>query len=293
VSATDDRELERFLQRGDALSRAYAELKSERPSPALDQAVLARARDALKSERRPPVMRPHRWHVITALAATILLSFGLVMRLALEPESQLPAPAADRDSAAGGSATTSTTPFEAASESSPIEARREDIESEIRAASEIAPAIVEPELPDAVPRSRERAKSASPPAPMQAEPPARVESDNAQGIVAPASQSELQRRTYNYSPTPTAARDMKSNAPPSAVAMPSEVAVTADAAAQSDESLAKEESTKAPEVWLEEIRRLRAAGELEAADRELERFKRVYPGYLEMLQPQTSGPEPR
>ena len=45
MSNVDDRELERYLRHDDPLSRAYAELKSERPSPALDQAVLARGEE--------------------------------------------------------------------------------------------------------------------------------------------------------------------------------------------------------------------------------------------------------
>ena len=47
------------------------------------------------------------------------------------------------------------------------------------------------------------------------------------------------------------------------------------------ESLAKKGQLKPPQEWLEEIARLRASGETEAADRELERFKQAYPGYLE------------
>lgn len=137
MSAADDRELERYLQRGDALSRAYAALKSERPSPALDQAVLARARDALQGRSR--ALRHRRWPALTALAATVLVSFALVMRIALEPDSRPEQSAAP----------------------SPLEARGPVIESEIRAVAEQAPPTVAPAAPPAALEERARTDSAA------------------------------------------------------------------------------------------------------------------------------------
>ena len=58
----------------------------ERPSASLDQAILSRARAAIAEQRRARAPR-WRWAGITALAATVLLSFGLVMRIALDPQS--------------------------------------------------------------------------------------------------------------------------------------------------------------------------------------------------------------
>ncbi len=281
MSASDDRELERYLKRGDVLSRAYAELRSERPSPALDQAVLARARDALDGQPRSQADHPRRWPAITALAATVLLSFALVMRLALEPDAQpqqspgstfesapsipaesAPMSGADRDSSPSESETSFATPPVSAPAPSPIEARRPDIESEIRAASEHAPAIVEPVLPQSLPRGSERAESA----PAQAQAQRQAENDRARGIAAPAPRQKSPDRQRESS---------------------------LDSPMHPDEALAKKESTKSPEAWLEEIKRLRAAGELEAAERELEQFKAVYPDYLELLQPHESEPEQR
>ena len=102
MSTVDDRDLERYLRGDDAVSRAYSDLKTERPSPALDQAVLARARDALKSAGSARPARARNWPVLTALAATVLLSFGLVMRLALEPEPQVPTASPAQDAASTG-----------------------------------------------------------------------------------------------------------------------------------------------------------------------------------------------
>jgi len=85
VTETEEQSLERYLQRSGPLSRAYRELGDERPSASLDQAVISEARSAIAE--RPHARRLHwRWAGMTALAATVLLSFALVMRIALEPQ---------------------------------------------------------------------------------------------------------------------------------------------------------------------------------------------------------------
>jgi hypothetical protein len=62
----------------------------------------------------------------------------------------------------------------------------------------------------------------------------------------------------------------------------SNVAVSREEAA--DEALAESRAAtpaRTPEVWYSEIEKLRAAGRIEEADRELERLKKAYPGWLE------------
>src|SRR5262245_32734390 len=98
VKDTDEQALEQYLQGSGPLSRAYRELGEERPPPALDQAVLAAARSA-SSEQVPRYARPWRWTAMTALAATVLLSFGLVLRLALQPQEPVKALEKKRDEA--------------------------------------------------------------------------------------------------------------------------------------------------------------------------------------------------
>jgi hypothetical protein len=67
-------------------------------------------------------------------------------------------------------------------------------------------------------------------------------------------------------------------------------ATSANSAAPARE-LAKESFTNTPEEWLAEIARLRLAGEHDAAERELERFSKAYPGYLDKLDPVDPAPE--
>ncbi len=297
MSTADDRDLQRYLERGDALSRAYAELKSERPSPALDQAVLARARDALTATPPSDSARRRNWYTLTALAATVLLSFGLVMRLALEPDSRTqPATPSGQDSTAQTSAE-STAPAANAdqvlpesdgrptfappprSPTSPLEESRAAIESEIRAATEQVPAVPEPVPPSVASGDRERAAVATP----AQEQPANAAADAA---AAPAEQSSMtQEGAYDRAPERGVARAMKSESPPSAP-MAAERDVAASSGMQAEESFPEEKKdVKSPEVWLAEIAQLRAAGEHQAAERELERFRKVYPDYLEKLEP--------
>lgn len=81
-----DMELERYLRRRDRLSQEYAALGSEGPPAELDVQVLERARRALDEDSRSPFWRRANWPRITALAATVVLSFALVVRLAIENE---------------------------------------------------------------------------------------------------------------------------------------------------------------------------------------------------------------
>jgi hypothetical protein len=62
--------------------------------------------------------------------------------------------------------------------------------------------------------------------------------------------------------------------------------VVTDARARASTATKKMESSDAaasppdPEVWLQEIERLRAAGRIEEADLEMQRFREVYPDYV-------------
>lgn len=264
MNATDDRELERYLQGGDSLSRAYAELKSERPTPALDQAVLAQAKAALRPQSHARSSRHFGWPALTAIAATVLLSFTLVMRVVLESEtpheSPLSAPAASApetiDAAApaaledyappGTESDRSFAPAPASQASGSIEKSRPVIEAEIRAASERGPTVDESNAQEAVASGFGESRAAAPPQP-----------DVAPVVAAPARQ--LARERVEGSP----ATSVKTYG------------------IQSAESLAKKEQPRPPQEWLAEIERLRASGDIEMADRELERFKQAYPGYLE------------
>jgi hypothetical protein len=84
-------------------------------------------------------------------------------------------------------------------------------------------------------------------------------------------------------------------APPAAVAAsaPREIRslnAAADVALLRREALPHSAS---PEAWYAEIERLRAAGEEEEADRQLERLEIVYPGWLAQREPNLAEPDRR
>jgi hypothetical protein len=295
VSATDDRELERYLRRDDALSRVYAELKSERPSPALDQAVLARARDALQGAPRAQESRRRNWPALAALAATVLLSFGLVMKVALEPEAQLqPAAPSAQDSlslpeasapAVGASEEAkSSAPYASPAPRpipapSSIESQRPRIEDEIRATAEQAPPVTEPALP-----------SASPDAGYTPPPPAATAPAERRSEAALQAQPMREDRAVGAA-TSTRESDRARKAESAADTAATGISEVTTNSAEPARELAKESFRKTPEDWLAEIARLRLAGEHEAAELELERFRKAHPGYGDKLHPVDPVPE--
>ena len=83
----DDRELDEFLSGSSPVSKEYRRvLGSESTPPELDQAVLKLARNSLPRASR------RKWHLPLALAATVVLSFSVVVALREEP-STVPAEA--------------------------------------------------------------------------------------------------------------------------------------------------------------------------------------------------------
>src|SRR5438046_173845 len=96
---SDERELEGEEQ---SLRAAYGKLPRLEPGPALDRAVLARARAAL-GERPANRARP-RWLLPVGLAATAVLAVGIASRIGHEPEQRWPArpvpPAAEQQAPA-------------------------------------------------------------------------------------------------------------------------------------------------------------------------------------------------
>jgi cytoskeletal protein RodZ len=266
VNESEEQALERLLQRSSPLSRAYQQLKDESPAPALDRAVIAAARDAVgaRAQRR----RKH-WHWPTlALAATVLLSFGIVMRMSLQPVPQSTAPAApppappqlekapaapqarDLDSAA--SAATSANAVSAPAAAAPQGGARFDaLAARERTRSE----------PSALEEDRLEAQASAPDASPTADQPALPAQERAAGRLA--------------SP-PTANRSVTAGVPSA-----SGVAALAAPKDARQKAALKKAGVKPAKEWLEEISRLRASGEVDAADREYANFLRAYPNYVQ------------
>ncbi|HEX4894723.1 MAG TPA: hypothetical protein VFV11_00135 [Solimonas sp.] len=81
-----DRELEQYLAGGSRLSARYREASRETPPPALDQAMLATAREAVRgvAQRTAGSPRPRwqqRWAVPVGIAATLVVGVDLGWRV--------------------------------------------------------------------------------------------------------------------------------------------------------------------------------------------------------------------
>ena len=82
----DDRLLDEYLRGDSALSRAYRETGREEPPAHLDAAILAQARAATVPRRGG---KP-RWFMPLSLAATVVLSVGVVLLLSREGVTPVP-----------------------------------------------------------------------------------------------------------------------------------------------------------------------------------------------------------
>lgn len=89
----DDRLLDEYLRGDSALARAYRETGREEPPAHLDAAILAQARAAAPRHGGKP-----RWLMPLSLAATVVLSIGVVLLMSKQgvaPEpTEVPLPAA-------------------------------------------------------------------------------------------------------------------------------------------------------------------------------------------------------
>lgn len=81
----DDADFEAYMDGDSPVSRRYAQLASEEPPPELDAEILEAARRAVHPNVLPLRKSPRRWMVPVTVAATIVLSFSLVMSIVFDP----------------------------------------------------------------------------------------------------------------------------------------------------------------------------------------------------------------
>ena len=259
---------------GDRVTRAYRELAREAPPPALDAAILAASREAVRPRVR------NRWAGPVSIAAVLVLGIGISLRMQLEQpgiETSVPNPPTPVERAEHPRV--AQAPAEARAKSLPADARAKDSPAEERA------------------RLPERNTAAAPLPSLQPQPPP-----------PPPPQPKLLR---NQAPMPEAPAKEQQAPPPEALAKsrtdervaesapipaPSMAAPAAPAAAASAESpapqrakreaagaLARDSAAK-PDAdervaELERIARLRADGRHVEADKALEEFRRRNPDY--------------
>ncbi len=116
---TDDKRLDEYLRGDSPLTRAYRDLGREEPSSSLDARILAQAR----GEKAAPRGGKPRWLMPLSLAATVVLSVGIVLLMTRQGVTPLPTETAPAVEAPAPSATPAPAPKVAPKETPRFEAR--------------------------------------------------------------------------------------------------------------------------------------------------------------------------
>jgi hypothetical protein len=259
----------------DALGALYRGLPREEPPPALDAAVLAAARRSVASTPT------RRWAAPAALAAVLVLSVGVTLRVAEErPDAQLqpavPPPQAPVEAApAEKVAEAPSVRIPDTSVSKDLPAQEAQPPARPRAAAPAAERRA-PTPPQAT-RAEDRA-AARPPAdpPITFAPSPRADSAPPPPAISPpdpAAQSAPSER-------PAARAEARPAAPAmSPAAGASDVRMQRLSKSASAESSLAPAAAQTPEAWLERIAQMRAQGRHKEADESFAEFRRQHPDY--------------
>lgn len=250
------------------VSAGYRALGRESPPAALDAAILAASRRAVGAgPQRAGASRARRWALPVSIAAVVVLSVSLVVRIQLERpdlETALPSAAVEKPAR------------DAKEEVAALSKRNELQRAEPKAKAEaVAPAAAERER-DAMraPAAPAPAPAAAPPArQFVAEPPARKQ--------APAESAATS--SVGAAPAMVAPSVAEGRAAPALREDAAAAGRVASGAALEDRAQASAEAAgkkdESPRDWLERIARLRREGRVKEADDSLAEFRRRYPDY--------------
>jgi hypothetical protein len=193
MSEPHDQELEDHLAGKSEVSRLYRTAPAEEPPPALDARIKAAARVGL-TLRRP------RWMLSLSVAAVLMLSISVLLRMQQEGVSPIP--------------TEEAVPAPAATFQAPVESAPASIESEARSSAAPAPRAENP-VPES--RSRESRDSVAEPFPAApAEAPAPVQRKSAPQRTDEATGAQNRDKSESLMSAPPAVDDaarMEQSAP--------------------------------------------------------------------------------
>lgn len=242
----------------------YRSLPREEPPPALDAAILAAARLSVDGPVRS------RWARPVAIAAVLVLSVGVTLRVAEEkPDAQMqpvtPPPSASVPAPPPAEPIEKPAPPVASSSPEKSPARQQKAQAvpaeKREAASRLAESRAETassatERVDSAPQGSERV-AAPPAAPTAAAAPPNA---------------------FGPSPRADSAQPVAPESPASAGAPGAPSVLAEKPAMRSAARLAV--PAEAPEAWLKRIVELRAQGRQQEADESLAEFRRRHPGYV-------------
>ena len=233
-------------QPDEALRALYRGLPREEPAPAIDAAVLGAA-------RRSVAPRTHKWTVPVSLAAVVVLSVAVTLRVADEqPEIRIspPSPPASEDAARPA-------------------ATRPDSKADVPVAGPApqAKTQVRPELP-----SSDRMAKPEPSAPAKEE----TSVATAPAFV-PSPQADVSEQRQAAAPAPAAGQSAGQIVQPAARA-DRRAPMMAKSSAEAS-NVASAAPSLSAEAWLERIIELRANARHKEADESYAEFRRRYPDY--------------
>ena len=288
------------------LSGAYQRLGKENPPPAIDAAILAASRRAVRARPVATGGRLRRWALPVSIAAVVVLTMSVTMRVQLErPDLESPLPAADEKDAPSRAALESKEEMRAndklnrpaddrakAKPTAKSPAARESAASALSkqaAPSDRGAGEKEQSAPARKAMSKPRARTEAPPAAKRAPAPAPAARGFVQEPPAPASSPAEPAAAAGLGAVgapsaarPDAAPDLARQAPAEA---DSNVGRAASRMAVEDrvqplaEKAGKADADLSPRSWLERIARLRRDGRTKEADESLAAFRRRYPDY--------------
>jgi hypothetical protein len=306
-----DDEFEAYLKRRMPIDKGLNPIEPLEPPPELDRIVIGKARKAIQGAAPIHLYRAPKWALPVGLAATILLSFAILLDLGVRakrndaslqaartqtsgittPQSQVPGaePRAPSTPAAASASSAPAVASDAEAEELSSDrartrlARAEKAAKRARPEQDMAVRALEEAVVVGQRKSSEYAPGAPAPiaAPSGGLPPTAARApivtapmDAMQSISPPDFAAVPAPPAPNSVATPSASAD-KPEAANAAVS----AAATSVAAPAPSESTSANEGTLDPASWLTRIEKLRSSGHTAEAEREMKRFRATYPDY--------------
>jgi len=271
------------------VGEGYRRLGAEHPPAALDAAILAASRRAVGAGPRRSGITLRRWALPVSVAAVVVLTMSLVVRVQLEkPDFELAAPIPATVPPADDKA--ASRKVQEKDEVARLAKRNEAAEAQPKMTAGAPPAAVA-SAPVAGERERSVARQAIPaPAARQApeappaakaprfvaEPPARTPAENltaAPPVPSSAMRPDAGMGSVREEPKGSALAEQGTASAGRAESR----LISEDRAIASAESVGKKDES--PREWLERIAKLRREGRVKEADESLAEFRRRYPDY--------------
>ncbi len=294
-----DDEFEAYLKRRTPFHKGIRTPDRLEPPPELDRIIIGNARKAIQGATPAPVYRAPKWALPAALAATIVISFAVVLELGLRPHQSAPAPepidteiVADAPLIADAPApAVAAQDLPTTSATSPVS--RSGATQRQRASRRAAKTVARLRLP-AIPTDPWPPAAASNAAPAmeaaQAQPDAmgrtrlaRVEVAESRARIDTESSGEAAPTISNAEPNPPAAAPPRvAYSPPQPPTMQTPNVVTLEEVIVTGPAPSHHARTAAhlhPATWVNEIEKLHSAGRTAEAERQIKRFREAYPAY--------------